>query len=417
MAERHEKAIMDRENILTEIAGMKQEMSSWKDLLFNLQESFNIICDEVMEQRKQVRAPQPAPDPAGYTATFSPYPNQAPQEVPQECKYEVPYKNGHDPSQAQVPVIEQTLEKRAESRPGSELKIVSSEYQLDGSMILHDSKAEVDLQGINDDKERSYMDQSQQPAKSSQFDSKVFSISPEMESCYSQKSHVDFKENVNNQANRPQHLRGSKSSGFIKRQKPKILQNAPQNIENSPQNQTELIKTGKISTSEDEEYKEKIMSMYSSNQVSKKDILDNILEVEKEDSGPDNLRIIAYKLKKKLEEKAEKLKSLRLSQQFGSNPDFKEEDYSREDYSKEEYSRQDYSRDNYIGESYSKQDYSKQDYSREDYTQDDRVYTGEYDSYEEEEEEVDSSIDRDLEEKYFNHSLSDIYTSQASYRR
>ena len=127
--------------------------------------------------------------------------------------------------------------------------------------------------------------------------------------------------------------------------------------------------------------------MYSGNQISKEDILENILEVEQENNGPEHLRIIANKLKKKLEEKAEKLRSLRLSQQLGSSLTFKEENIE-------------------ISHSDSR--------LREE---EDRLETGEYDSYiEEEEEEVEGSMSRDLEDKYFNHSLSDIYTSQASYQ-
>ena len=55
-----------------------------------------------------------------------------------------------------------------------------------------------------------------------------------------------------------------------------------------------------------EAYKETIISMYSSNKISKKDILDNILEVEQENYGPEHLKIIAYKLQEKLQEKADK---------------------------------------------------------------------------------------------------------------
>jgi len=46
---------------------------------------------------------------------------------------------------------------------------------------------------------------------------------------------------------------------------------------------------------------------------------------------------------------------------------------------------------------------------------DQKMQDEEYYSSEGEEEEMDSSMGREIHDRYFNHSLSDIYTSQASY--
>jgi hypothetical protein len=98
-------------------------------------------------------------------------------------------------------------------------------------------------------------------------------------------------------------MKQSKSSGFILSQRHK------------PSNSKDLKHINHIELSHqdfdpevynNEAYKDTILSMYSDNKISKKEILDNILEVEQENYGPEHLKMIAYKLQKKLEEKAEK---------------------------------------------------------------------------------------------------------------
>lgn len=95
-------------------------------------------------------------------------------------------------------------------------------------------------------------------------------------------------------------MKQSKSSGFILSQRQKPSNGSHINhIELSHQDFDPEVHNN-------EAYKDTILSMYSSNKISKKDILDNILEVEQENYGPEHLKMIAYKLQKKLEEKAEK---------------------------------------------------------------------------------------------------------------
>eukprot|EP00343_Euplotes_focardii_P001207 CAMPEP_0205802630 /NCGR_PEP_ID=MMETSP0205-20121125/5021_1 /ASSEMBLY_ACC=CAM_ASM_000278 /TAXON_ID=36767 /ORGANISM="Euplotes focardii, Strain TN1" /LENGTH=244 /DNA_ID=CAMNT_0053069375 /DNA_START=405 /DNA_END=1135 /DNA_ORIENTATION=- len=200
---------------------------------------------------------------------------------------------------------------------------------MDNSLILQNSKAEVNLEGINDSKSKFQSQNSQtQVQNSSKINSKIFSISGSDESFYSENKRQDEKENIRNGIKGAKHIKQSKSSGYIISQRPTDINQQHTYTQLSHNNHINVdfnIDEMKEKEAMEDEAKESIMSMYSNNKISKKDILDNILEVEQENTGPQHLNNIAYKLQKKLEEKAEKLKSLRISQQFDNSAIFKQE--------------------------------------------------------------------------------------------
>jgi len=78
----------------------------------------------------------------------------------------------------------------------------SKEYQVDRSMILQNSKADVNLEGISDDQMNSMIKntQAKDPTQleSSQINSKVFSISPDQDSFSPKPEEIDEKENIMN---------------------------------------------------------------------------------------------------------------------------------------------------------------------------------------------------------------------------
>jgi hypothetical protein len=75
--------------------------------------------------------------------------------------------------------------------------IKSSEYRIDGSMILQNSNAEVKFDGMTSEKFESNCRQEQRYYDLSKLNSKVFEVSPE-ESYYSDEQNFDQKENISN---------------------------------------------------------------------------------------------------------------------------------------------------------------------------------------------------------------------------
>ena len=81
--------------------------------------------------------------------------------------------------------------------------IKSNEYRIDESMILQNSKAEVDLWGMSEEKDQTiahHHRSNKNYIETSQGNSKIFSISPEKESFYFENQNIDEKENIMNGA-------------------------------------------------------------------------------------------------------------------------------------------------------------------------------------------------------------------------
>lgn len=202
-------------------------------------------------------------------------------------------------------VNESSHECDCENAPQRKRKIKSKQYQIDGSMILQNSNADINLKGMTSEK---FESNGKRQPESSQLNSRIFSITPEEQeqSFYSQDVSAEFiadQENVgpnqHHTARIPQELRQSRSSGAIMHPRTQKLQRALRDVD-VPESEEMATKT--------------IMSMYSSNKISKQDILENIIAVEQEMDDPDNLKNIAFRLQKKLEEKAHKLRELQQQQ-------------------------------------------------------------------------------------------------------
>lgn len=241
-----------------------------------------------------------------------------------------------------------------EKAPQRNRGIKSKQYQIDGSMILQNSNADINLKGMTSEK---FESNGKLQPNSSHLNSRIFSITPEDQdqSFYSQDISAEYipeqeniKPNQSHTARMPAEMRQSRSSGAILHPHTQKLQRAIKDCE-VPESEEMATKT--------------IMSMYSSNKISKQDILENIIAVEQEMDDPENLKNIAFRLQKKLEEKAHKLRELQHQQDL-------EYEMESQYYTSE-------------GEGESMQEVENSKYSN----------------------------------KYFNPSISDIYTSQASYQQ
>ena len=219
----------------------------------------------------------------------------------------------------------------------------SNEYRVDGSMILPNSDADVKFtHDTKTEQPRSNVNVQTQVWRTSGSNeisgltSNVFSITPEQKIDLNE--HMSVQENV--EPNMESYIEENKRSfevmevNNLKQSKSSInMQNFDELAGNSHRlpnlghnmssnfNQKNICSVKDLTKSDliardsnrllakselnyediaenEEKASNTILSMYSSNKITKKDIIENILEVEKELDDPNNLKNIAYKLQK-----------------------------------------------------------------------------------------------------------------------
>ena len=268
-------------------------------------------------------------------------------------------------------VIQQNQQQLQQNAQKLQIPYRSNEYRVDGSMILQNSNAEVNFKGMSGEKiDNSVKDMQNSKFQTSNMSSHVFSFTPEEdveESWECEEKPVSIKieqtENIGPNSKK-QTMKQSKSSAVIAPDKSSKVGKIHSNQKSARKAVTE-------EPSVTAEEMQSVMSMYLNNQVSKEDILENIMEVEREMTDPNNLQEIAFRLQQKLEEKAHKLRELEQQQQYEMNAEY------------------------YSGESEEEESYTKEQRSI-----DDKYLT---------------MSESNMQEEYFDHNLSDVYTSQQSF--